>query len=61
MQQLLTAVDSFRRENELLRARQDRLRNMIVSWDADEIGVVSSVTSQQPRRLENAGLDINIL
>ncbi|PKX89791.1 bZIP transcription factor [Aspergillus novofumigatus IBT 16806] len=59
MQQLLTAVDSLRRENELLRARQDRLRNMIVSWDADEIGVVSSVTSQQPRRLENAGLDIS--
>ncbi|GFF34839.1 hypothetical protein IFM46972_04363 [Aspergillus udagawae] len=58
MQQLLTAVDSLRRENELLRVRQDRLRNMIASWDADEIGAASSVTSQQPRRLENVGSDI---
>ncbi|KAF7178459.1 hypothetical protein CNMCM7691_007155 [Aspergillus felis] len=55
MQQLLTAVDSLRRENELLRARQDRLRNMIASWDADESGAASSVTSQQSRRLENVG------
>ncbi|GAQ11592.1 hypothetical protein ALT_8913 [Aspergillus lentulus] len=59
MQQLLTAVDSLRRENELLRARQDRLRNMIASWDADETGVASSVTAQQLRQLENVGPDTN--
>ncbi|KAF7114501.1 hypothetical protein CNMCM5793_008805 [Aspergillus hiratsukae] len=59
MQQLLTAVDSLCRENELLRARQERLRRMIASWDADEIGVASSETSQQPRLLENLGPEIN--
>ncbi|RHZ65703.1 bZIP transcription factor [Aspergillus thermomutatus] len=59
MQQLLTAVDSLRRENELLRARQERLRKIFASWDADEIGVSSSATSQPPRRLENVGPDIN--
>ncbi|EAW08523.1 bZIP transcription factor [Aspergillus clavatus NRRL 1] len=56
MQKLLTTVESLHRENELLRARQERLRKMVMLWETDEVEPAStSLAVQQLRRSIDGG------
>lgn len=45
-EQLRSVIANLRQENEMFRARQDRLRKMIASWDSDDD--IDSASSSQP-------------
>ncbi|KAE8395949.1 hypothetical protein BDV23DRAFT_192903 [Aspergillus alliaceus] len=48
MQQMMAAMDTLRRENEMLRARQERLRAVVSSWEREESGLLSANTHNHP-------------
>lgn len=57
IEQLRTVISNLRQENELFRARQERLRKMIASWDLD--ADIDSASSSQPA-LSSTGVGLDI-
>lgn len=55
-QQLLATVANLRQENDLFRARQERLRKMIASWDSDD-DIEAALPSQQAP--SSTGIDLS--